>query len=124
MIVQNPIILVSEKIYPLVCMVEVLKTLLFPFEYQGLIIPFELRPNLKLILSSEPYIIGLEKSIYEEIKRDLDKKTAYVYDVDTGTHDTGNSNRIVRKINFPTTHKQSIQGTLSKKIDKYQEPRR
>ena len=39
MIFGVPIILVSQSVYSLVALTEVLKTLLFPFDYQGFIMP-------------------------------------------------------------------------------------
>lgn len=55
---------------------------MFPFEFQGLIIPYEPRPNLKLILSCEPFLIGLEYEAYDIIKEDIGKQTVLIYDLD------------------------------------------
>ena len=66
-----PILLVSSSVFKLVATCEVLKTIVFPFEYQGLIVPYEPKPNLKLILSCEPFLIGLDVKSYESIKDNL-----------------------------------------------------
>lgn len=63
-------------------MTEVLKSLLFPFKYHGIIIPYEPKPQLKMILSSEPFIIGMEHEIYESISDVLEKQSAQVYDLE------------------------------------------
>ena len=100
MISSIPIILVSSDIYKLISIWEVLKSLIFPFEYPGLIIPYEPKPQLKLILSSEPFIIGLDLEAFENIKDNLDKISVQVYDLDQKEFLSNlNSSRIVWRLN-------------------------
>lgn len=128
MIAGIPILLVSTDIFKLVSMVEVLKSLLFPFEYQGLVVPYEPKPQLKLILSWEPYLIGIELDTFESIKDMLDKQSALVYDLNQKEFvSTSNSSRILcrlnnhnimkkKKILFPTQFKGDTQYKLNVKL--------
>jgi len=82
MIFGIPIILLSNDQYSLVCMTEVLKTLLFPFEFQGLIIPFESKPQVKLLTSSVPFLIGMGHDSFVTLWEPLGKQLYEVYDLD------------------------------------------
>ena len=44
--------------------------------------PYEPRPNLKILLSREPYLIGLENESYDHIRDALNKRSLQVYDLD------------------------------------------
>lgn len=95
-----PIILISTDILKLISMWEVLKSLIFPFEYPGLIVSYEPRPQLKMILSSEPFIIGMDQDSFEGIKENLDKISVQVYDWDQKEFLTNlNSAKILWRLN-------------------------
>lgn len=116
MIAGIPIILVSENTIKLVAMCEVLKTLMFPLEYQGLVIPYEPKPQLKLLLSGEPYLIGLSQEVNDLIKINFDKHNLLVYDLDQKeVVPTTDSCRIVCKLN---------NANFQKKVKKVQFPLR
>jgi hypothetical protein len=100
MISGIPIILVSSCVFSLISMTEVLKSLLFPFKYHGIIIPYEPKPQLKMILSSEPFIIGMEHEIYELISDVLEKQSVKVYDLEQREFlSPSNPSRIICKFN-------------------------
>jgi hypothetical protein len=82
MISEFSMILVSQSRRKLIAITEVLKTLLFPFEYQGVIIPYEPRPNPKFLLSKESFVIGMNYDTYNKIKDIIEKHGLYIYDLD------------------------------------------
>lgn len=82
MISEVPMILVSQSRKKLIATTEVLKTLLFPFEYQGIIIPYEPRPNPKFLLSKESFVIGMNYDTYNKIKDIIEKHGLFIYDLD------------------------------------------
>ena len=63
-----PIILISKYPSKLCAVIEVFKTLMYPFEYQGIVVPFDPEPNLTLLMSNQPYVVGMKQSSYEKIK--------------------------------------------------------
>ena len=44
---------------------EILRSIIFPFNYPGLIISRMLRPDLMLLASDQPYIVGLNVDTYK-----------------------------------------------------------
>jgi len=66
-----PIVLISEESKKLTEVIEVFRTIIYPFEYQGLIVPYDPEPNLVMLLSDLPFIIGMNESNYEKVKRRL-----------------------------------------------------
>ena len=64
---ERSIILVSKKIDKLISWTEILKNLIFPFKFTGLIIPYMCRPDLMLLSSDSKcsYIVGLSPKSYD-----------------------------------------------------------
>lgn len=58
MLLGLSIIFVSVSSEKLVKLIEVFRTLLYPYVYQGLIIPYDAYPNKNIIMSDLPYIVG------------------------------------------------------------------
>jgi len=58
MLLNFPIVFVWKWSKTLSMFIEVLKNLIYPFEYQGLIIPFDPNPSQNLLMSKLPFIIG------------------------------------------------------------------
>lgn len=61
MLYNMSIILISDSSQKLVQIVEVFKNLIYPFMYQGLIIPYDPNPSDNLLMAKLPYLIGLRK---------------------------------------------------------------
>lgn len=77
------LILVSTSKNKLISWTEILKNLIFPFKYPGLIISRMLRPDLMMITSGKPFIIGMHKETFDYCRSylpsnvicfDIDKK--------------------------------------------------
>lgn len=125
-----PIILCSTDISKLVSMCEVLKSLIFPFEYPGIIIPYEAKLQLKLLYSTEPFIIGIDREKFDQIKEILDKINTVVYDVEQKEFMSNlQVARIVlklnsqclpkrKKINLPVSFKLPLHDKVRVKLDK------
>lgn len=77
MLLGLSIIFVSVSSEKLVKFIEVFRTLLYPYVYQGLIYPYDPYPSKNLIMSSLPYIIGCNR-----IETKVPPKTLVV-DIDT-----------------------------------------
>ena len=58
MLLNFPIVFVWKWSKTLSMFIEVLKNLIYPFEYQGLIIPFDPNPSQNLLMSKLSFIIG------------------------------------------------------------------
>jgi len=67
---EDPIILVSSSVGSLIAWSEILKNLIFPFKFTGLIIPYMCRPDLMLLSSTSQnkYIVGLSPESYKYLK--------------------------------------------------------
>ena len=59
------ILMVSENNSKLMAWSEILRSIIFPFNYPGLIISRMLRPDLMLLASDQPYIVGLNVDTYK-----------------------------------------------------------
>jgi hypothetical protein len=84
----KPVILISKHNHKLIAWTEILKNLIFPFEFPGLVIPYMARVDL-MVLSSESnlsYIVGISPETYKHWKYflspivtcfDIDSKNFY-----------------------------------------------
>ena len=109
MMASSSIILVSTDKSKLICMTEVLKSLMFPFEFQGIIVPYEPRPQHRLLVSKQPYLIGMESEVFDTIKGILSKESPSVFDLDqkefTTSHHTSKLSCKLSSKNLPSNKK-------------------
>lgn len=61
MLLGGFVILISKESYKTVEVIEVLKALIYPYEYHGFILPYDEQPNQALIQSRLSYLIGCGK---------------------------------------------------------------
>ena len=58
MLLGLSIVLVSDSSEKLVKVIEVFRSLIYPYVYQGVIFPYDPNPNQNLIMSEFPYLLG------------------------------------------------------------------
>lgn len=69
----KPIIMKSRSVSKLIAWSEILKNLIFPFQYPGLIVPYMCRPDMMLLASDQQnsYIVGLTPDTYKYVRNYL-----------------------------------------------------
>ncbi|CAI2374575.1 unnamed protein product [Moneuplotes crassus] len=133
MIFGVPLIVVADEGYLRVAVIEVLKTLMFPFEYQGLVLPSETKPHPKLLTSSEPFIIGMDRAIYRQVVEGLGQQPYEIFDCENEEFMVQRrASRIVentpsqplaprKSVDFPEELVKILQKNLDKKLKVFKE---
>jgi hypothetical protein len=113
------IILICDSSIKLVQIVEVLKNLMYPFMYQGLIIPYDPNPSDNLLMAKLPYLIGVNK-LYQKVHLKTKVVNLMKDDEEKGDEELIfiNEDEIVFSTQQDSNKISEIEGTIKKAPDK------